>query len=136
MSSDRTAAKVVGVGFALALAVTAIIALFVFVTAEEDPGIVACQSIRDNTESSGSTEGLTEQEYQETRELLSQSNHDKIRTHGLKLLDLSWQLQDLDEDAGFEALPLLESFMDTYIDFSGACASQGVVIPKLEWEDA
>ncbi len=98
----------------------------------EDPGVKVCKQVRENLQlpdDERDTDPITEQEYQQIRDLLQDTRHDKIRTHGTKLLDLTWQLQQFGPEPGLEALPLVQPFWDAYTGFSGACADQGVILP-------
>lgn len=101
-----------------------------------DPGIEFCEAIRDGQASGETSEGgqepMTFEEYQEAREALSGSRHEEIRVPALALVDVIWQVEQLDEDAGFEALPLVGALTDSYGSLSGGCAQHGVQLPPLE----
>jgi hypothetical protein len=108
--------------------------------AGEDSGVQACEAIRDaeqeaeQTQAQTADEIWTEEEYLVLREQFADSRHEAIRTNGVELMDIGWQMEQLGDDAGFEALPLLGSFMAAYAGLAGGCAEQGVTIPALQFD--
>jgi hypothetical protein len=104
--------------------------------AGQDSGVEACEAIRDAEQQSteDSSEPFTFEQYQQLREQFADSKHEAIRTNGIELIDLAWQMDQLGEDAGLEALPLIGSFMEAYAGLTGGCAEQGVQIPPLEFD--
>ena len=103
--------------------------------AGKDSGVEACEMIRDAQQNDdGQADPWTAEEYQAFRGMFDDSKHEAIRRNGVQLADIGWQIQQLPEDAGLEALPLLGSFMDAYAGLTGACMEQGVELPPIEFE--
>ena len=99
---------------------------------KEDPGIAACQAIRDQQGSSSSTDSdMTEAEYRETRDLFADSEHEDIREHGTKLVDVLWQVQQLPEGDEMGGIAFIGQLTEHATGLQSACADQGVVFNLL-----
>ncbi|MFK3984360.1 hypothetical protein ACI2K4_28805 [Micromonospora sp. NPDC050397] len=98
----------------------------------EDSGVAACEIIRAGGTITGKPAGsgsdLTEQEYREARDRFENSHNDRLREHGIALVDLAWRLNQMPEA---ERLPPQDSLGPAATHLTGlrkACADEGVPI--------
>lgn len=99
-----------------------------------DSGYAMCVAIanQDNkTVSSNGDNEISEDEYQRTRKLFSESRYEAIRVNGTKFVDLVWQISGLSKESALAALPMVGQLTDSYAGLSGGCAEQGVTLPRL-----
>jgi hypothetical protein len=96
----------------------------------KDPGITACESIRDHP-NSAKPATLTQADYQAVRAQLGRSRYDDLRTSGTQLLDLAWQANAASPSDLGSALVLIGPLVNAYAVFSGACAAHNVILPPL-----
>lgn len=101
---------------------------------KKDSGIAACEAFRDQGKVAGASaesptgDKLTEAEYRKLRKVFEDSRHDDIREKGTKLMDVLWQVTQLGDNPGLEALPFVGQMMDAVSDMQTACANHGVIV--------
>ncbi|MEV6932612.1 hypothetical protein AB0M46_50105 [Dactylosporangium sp. NPDC051485] len=108
----------------------------------KDPGVAACEQIRDNAAAarsrpssapaSSSQDGL--KAYQALRKQFADSRYGDLRTAGTEVLDLLFQFSGADsakdDNAGL-ALVAAGQLVQQWATLAGACGNHGVTIPKL-----
>ncbi len=102
---------------------------------KEDPGVQFCEHIRDSADTEPANV-VTEDDYQRVLSKVSESKYPEIREPGMRLVSLSWQAQQLDDDAGLEAMGLVGPIVESYVDLSSGCAQHDVVLPSLDFGGA
>ncbi|MBO4208692.1 hypothetical protein [Micromonospora echinofusca] len=133
VGTNRKPLIVAGAGvLALLMAVTVAYAVYDGYL-REDSGVAACKAMRDGRGINGNDGGnrdskLTEAEYREARELFEDSRHADIREHGTALLDLVWQINQLDDDNEMSALAFIGPMGAHIAGLQTACANQGVIV--------
>lgn len=104
---------------------------------KEDPGIAACKAIRDQQgEGGGDNDDMTEPEYRETRKLFADSDHEDIRNHGTRLVDLVWQMQQLPEGDEVGGFAYIGQLAEHATGLQSACADQGIMFNLLDGAEA
>ena len=91
-----------------------------------DPGIAACERIRDHHNTTNAK--ITQDEYLAGRRAIARSRYEDLRSTGTHLIDLAWQAQGAQD---LSALVLVGPLMNAYSDFSGACAAHNIVLPSI-----
>lgn len=99
---------------------------------KEDPGVQFCEHIRDSVDTEPASV-VTEDDYQRVLSKVSESKLPEIREPGMRLVSLSWQAQQLGDDAGLEAVGLVGPIIESYVDLSSGCAQHDVVLPPLDF---
>lgn len=100
---------------------------------KEDSGVAACKAMRDGKKMDGTakTSGddkLTEKEYRAARKVFEDSRYADIREHGVGLIDIAWQVQQLGDGQEMGALAFIGP-MGTHVSgLQTACANQGVIV--------
>lgn len=98
-----------------------------------DPGIAACEAMaaKKSPVSDSANRGgdkLTKAQYLELRDVFDGSRHDDIRTAGLKLVDVLWQISQIPEGEEFGALAFIGTATSAMTELTGACANHGIVV--------
>ena len=118
------------VGAAIAVVVLSAGAVVAYDQLAKDPGVAACEAIRDGQVSpnrQGSDKDMTEAEYKGVRRQFADSRNSDIRDHGTKLVDGIWQIQKMKDDEAIGALALIGPMMQHLAGLQSACADEGVV---------
>lgn len=98
----------------------------------KDSGVKACEALRDGNKTfNGAAQNdkpLTEAQYRELRGVFADSRHDDIRDHGTKLMDVVWQVSQLGDEPGMEALAYIGPLTTHMTGLQSACADQGIIV--------
>ncbi|GIF25046.1 hypothetical protein BJ973_007303 [Actinoplanes tereljensis] len=100
----------------------------------KDSGIKACEAFRDGTKVDGApidtkADGkMTSAQYLQLRKIFKGSRYDDIEQAGTRLMDVLWQVTQLGENPGLEALPFVGQMTDALTSMQGACANHDIVI--------
>jgi hypothetical protein len=115
----------------LAAAIVLVGAAFVYRTfIREDSGVAACRDIRDgqvNPQPDVDNADMTQAEYRKIRAMLEDPRHDDIRDHGINLIDIVWQIQQLPEGDEMAVLGFIGPLTTHAAGLQSACADQEVV---------
>lgn len=96
-----------------------------------DSGIAACEAMAaDKKVGNGTADGtFTEQEYRDARAIFTESRHEDIEAAGVKMVDLLWQLEQVDTDNDLAAALLYgQRATDAMGEMTTACANHGIVV--------
>lgn len=98
----------------------------------KDSGVKACEALRDGqTKFNGDAKNddpMTEAQYRELRSVFEDSRHDDIKDHGTKLMDIVWQVSQLGDNPGMEALAYIGPLTTHMTGLQSACADQGIIV--------
>ncbi|GGM58107.1 hypothetical protein GCM10011608_48830 [Micromonospora sonchi] len=99
----------------------------------EDSGVAACKAMSEGRQPDGSDDAgedakLTEAQYREARKVFEDSRHEKIREHGTALMDIVWQVDQLDDEEALGALAFMGPLGTHMSGLQTACADQGVIV--------
>ncbi|AEB42647.1 hypothetical protein VAB18032_07635 [Micromonospora maris AB-18-032] len=99
----------------------------------EDSGVAACKAMSegrqpDGSEDAGEDAKLTEAQYREARKVFEDSRHEKIREHGTALMDIVWQVDQMNDDEALGALAFMGPLGTHMTGLQTACADQGVIL--------
>jgi hypothetical protein len=95
-----------------------------------DPGIAACESIRDGrviTAGTDNDQTLSEEEYREARAQFEKSDHERIREHGTQLMDVVWNLSNLPAGQEMNALGCVGPLTTHAQGLQSAYADEGII---------
>ena len=95
-----------------------------------DPGIAACESIRDGRPVNGDVDNdqeVSEAEYRAARAQFEQSDHERIREHGTQLMDVVWNLSRIPDSQTASAIGYVGPLTTHAQGLQSACADQGVI---------
>lgn len=98
------------------------------VSAEE-----VCQAMqKDKLNGGNNNDDMTKAEYTELRAQFAAVDDEALREHGLKLIDIGWQMSRIPEGKELGALVYMGSLTDAMTGVVGACAQHGVVLDLME----
>lgn len=95
----------------------------------KDPGIAACESIRDGRDITSGTDdepGLSEDEYRRVRAQFERSDHERISEHGTQLMDVVWNLSRVPDNQGAAAIGYVGPLTAHAQGLQSACADEGI----------
>ncbi len=96
----------------------------------KDPGIAACESIRDGqviTAGRDNDQTLSEEEYRAARAQFEQSDHERIREHGTQLMDVVWNLSNMPAGQEMNTLGYVGPLTTHAQGLQSACADEGII---------
>jgi hypothetical protein len=96
----------------------------------KDPGIAACESIRDGQVITAGTDNdrtLSEEEYQAARVQFERSDRARIREHGTQLMDVVWNLSKVPPGQEMNALGYVGPLTNHAQGLQSACADEGII---------
>jgi hypothetical protein len=94
-----------------------------------DPGVTACEDLRDGKATTNGGKTFTEDQYREIRGKFAGSSDANLRAQGIALMDLVWQVSQLD-DPQTQAWPAMPQLMQRTAGVQAACAGHGVILPS------
>lgn len=94
-----------------------------------DSGVAACEDLRNGKAESNGSKTFTEQQYREIRDKFAGSDDVDLREQGTRLMDLVWQVSQLD-DVQTQAWPYLPQLMERTAGVRSACADHGIILPS------
>ncbi|MEU7905382.1 hypothetical protein [Actinoplanes sp. NPDC049118] len=97
-------------------------------TIKEDPGVAACNAMRDHADAvkAGAAAPMNQAEYTQARAQFEESRHGDLREHGTALIDLVRQIQKLGKNPGAGAAAYVGPLTTHTAGLQTACAAQGV----------
>lgn len=96
-----------------------------------DSGYAACKAIASGDKPTAGSKVWSQDDYRAARRVFIDSRYPDVRTNGVRLIDIAWQLQGLEEGETLGALAYIGAFTNAYTGLSGGCADLGFTLPKL-----
>jgi hypothetical protein len=96
----------------------------------KDPGVAACESIRDRDliAAASGEQPLSEQEYRRLRARFAESGREPLREHGTRFMDAVWNVSNVRQGQTTGAIGFLEPLTTHAQGLQSACADHGVYI--------